>query len=260
MSNEIESPLDDEFSQISIELWENNAKWWQDGFTQGVDPEYEEQIIPLLVSRLSRSRRVLDVGTGEGQLARIISNQSEIDFVVGIDPTWEQIEEAFKRAPYLSFLKSSATQLPFSDSSFDTAVACLVFEHIEDLEGAIKEISRLLTPNGRFLFFLNHPLMQTPGSGWIDDQIIGEQYWRIGKYLEQQKTVEEVEKDIFIPFIHRPLSTYLNTLAENNLFLVHIDEPSPPAGFLDRAPEYYEAASVPRLLFLELIKMVEERD
>jgi hypothetical protein len=29
-------------------------------------------------------------------------------------------------------------------------------------------------------------------------------------------------------------------------------EPSPPAGFLERAPEYREAATVPRLMYLRL--------
>ncbi len=51
-------------------------------------------------------------------------------------------------------------------------VACLVFEHIEDVDDAIAEVGRVLEPGGRFLFFLNHPLLQTPNSGWIDDQIL----------------------------------------------------------------------------------------
>ena len=75
--------------------------------------------------------------------------------------------------------------------------------------------ARVLEPGGRFLFFLNHPLLQTPNSGWIDDQILDppEQYWRIGPYLVEDETIEEVEKGVFIPFIHRPLSRYLNALA-----------------------------------------------
>ena len=50
---------------------------------------------------------------------------------------------------------------------------------------AIAEVARVLDPGGRFCFFLNHPLLQTPNSGWIDDQVLDppEQYWRIGPYL-----------------------------------------------------------------------------
>ena len=71
----------------------------------------------------------------------------------------------------------------------------------------------MLRPGGRFLFFLNHPLLQTPGSGWIDDDILDEQYWRIGPYLGEDFTLEEVDAGVWIPYIHRPLSVYVNALA-----------------------------------------------
>src|ERR1700704_1928350 len=121
----------------------------------------------------------------------------------------------------------------------DAAVACLVFEHIRDVDAAIAEVARVLRPGGRFLFLLNHPLLQTPSSGWIDDQMLDppEQYWRIGPYLVEDETIEEVEKGVFIPFIHRPLSRYVNALAANGLRIEHMAEPAPPAGFLARAAE-----------------------
>jgi hypothetical protein len=110
----------------------------------------------------------------------------------------------------------------------------------------------VLRPDGRFVFFLNHPLLQTPGSGWIDDQILDppEQYWRIGNYLHETATVEEVELGVHIRFVHRPLSRYVNALAANGLFVEHLAEPAPPPGFLARAPEYVQAAAIPRLLVL----------
>ena len=112
--------------------------------------------------------------------------------------------------------RALADALPFADASFDAVVACLVFEHIDEVDEAIAEVARVLAPGGRFCFFLNHPLLQTPDSGWIDDQVLEppEQYWRIGPYLVEAETIEEVEKDVHIRFIHRPLSRYVNTLAE----------------------------------------------
>ena len=139
-----------------------------------------------------------------------------------------------------------------ADGSFDAVVACLVFEHIEAVDAAIAEVARVLEPGGRFAFFLNHPLLQTPGSGWIDDQVLDppEQYWRIGPYLVEDSSIEEVEKDVFIPFIHRPMSRYVNAMADAGLTLRRMHEPAPPPGFLARAAEYAEAASIPRLLVL----------
>ena len=99
-------------------------------------------------------------------------------------------------------------------------------------------------------FFLNHPLLQTPNSGWIDDQVLDppEQYWRIGPYLVEDETIEEVEKDVFIPFIHRPLSRYVNALAAAGL-LTCATWPSPrrPPASSARPTSTRDAATIPRL-------------
>jgi hypothetical protein len=81
-----------------------------------------------------------------------------------------------------------------------------------------------------------------------------EQYWRIGPYLVEAATIEEVEIDVHIRFVHRPMSRYVNALAANGLFVERMVEPAPPPGFLALAPEYADAATVPRLLYLRLRK------
>jgi ubiquinone/menaquinone biosynthesis C-methylase UbiE len=198
---------------------------------------------------LAGARRVLDVGCGDGQISRLAGRLGAD--VVGIDPTWNCVTVAAERGG-ASFARAAAAALPFADASFDAVVACLVFEHIREVDEAIGEVARVLQPGGRFCFFLNHPLLQTPNSGWIDDHVLDppEQYWRIGPYLVEDETLEEVEKGVFIPFIHRPLSRYVNALAANGLTLVRMEEPAPPPGFLARAGEYADAATIPRLLLL----------
>jgi SAM-dependent methyltransferase len=236
---------------MSDDLWEDHAGWWQDGFSEGADPEYEEQILPLAASLLAGRDRVLDVGTGEGQIARLARSGGATS-VVGIDPTRNQVIEATRRGGGVDYARAEAAALPFGDESFDAVVACLVFEHIHAVDTAIAEVARVLEPGGRFVFMLNHPLLQTPGSGWIDDHILDppEQYWRIGPYLIESDEIEEVQKGVFIPFIHRPLSRYVNALLDVGLTLERMLEPRPPDGFLAKATEYADAATIPRLLVL----------
>lgn len=236
------------------DLWEDYAQWWIDGFTEGADPEYVEQIIPLAVEELEGFTHVLDVGTGDGQIARVLAARGST--VVGVDPTHAQIIVAAERGGGPSYVRSGAGALPIASNSMDAVLACLVFEHIDDVDDAIAEVARVLRPGGRFAFFLNHPLLQTPDSGWIDDHMVDppEQYWRIGPYLVETATVEEVEKDVFIRFVHRPLSRYINALIANGLSIERMLEPSPPEGFLDRAPEYRLAHTIPRLLYLRATK------
>jgi SAM-dependent methyltransferase len=232
--------------------WERTAGWWQREFTDGADPEYAEQILPLVTEHLAGARRVLDVGCGEGQLSREAAALGAT--AVGIDPTWAQLNVARARGGAPTYAAASAYRLPFPNGSFDAVIACLVFEHIADTDAAIAEVARVLEHGGRFVFFLNHPLLQTPGSGWIDDHILMEQYWRIGAYLTEDTTMEEVDKDVVLPFVHRPLSRYVNAMAARGLFITEMVEPAPPPGFLAIADEYEFAATIPRLLLLRAEK------
>jgi SAM-dependent methyltransferase len=237
-------------------LWEDHAAWWQEHFTDGADAEYTEQILPLAAEHLAGVTDVLDVGTGEGQVARVAaSGEVGARRVVGVDPVRAQLSVALDRGPGPAYARARAGALPFPPAAFDAVVACLVFEHIDDADAALAEVGRVLRPGGRFLFFLNHPLLQAPGSGWIDDQILEEQYWRIGPYLVEDSSLEEVAKDVFVPFVHRPLSRYVNAMAAAGLVIRRMEEPPPPPGFLARAAEYREAASIPRLLFLRAEKL-----
>ena len=68
-----------------------------------------------------------------------------------------------------------------------------------------------------------------PTSGW--------QFW-------------EIAPGVTLPFVHRPLSRYVNALHDVGLVLERMDEPAPPPGFIARAPEYESAATIPRLLAL----------
>jgi len=230
--------------------WDDHADWWQREFTDGVDPEYVEQIIPLALEHLEGYQRVLDVGTGEGQIARALSATGAE--VLGLDPTASQIEVAVSRGGGPAYCLSGADGLPLRDASVDAVVVCLVFEHVDAYEEALSEVARVLRPGGRFVFFLNHPLLQTPDSGMIVDHMIEppETYWRIGAYLREAVTVEEVQKGVFVRFVHRPLHKYLNAIINAGIDLVELLEPAPPPGFLAKAPEYEEdvVVTTPRLL------------
>ena len=173
---------------------------------------------------------------------------------VGVDPTDGQLRTAHARAGGVRYARGAAERLPLRDGSFDAAVICLTLEHLDPFEPAVHEIGRVLAVGGLFVCFLNHPLLQAPGSGWIDDQILEEQYWRVGPYLPDDVAMEEVAPGIRLPFMHRPLSRYINVMAECGLLVEHMDEPPPPPGFLALAPEYGEAASIPRLLVLRARK------
>ena len=65
MTDERTEPVDLPTPELSTELWNNHADWWQDEFTDGVDPEYTEQIIPLIVQAMAGRRLARSTGRYE---------------------------------------------------------------------------------------------------------------------------------------------------------------------------------------------------
>jgi len=229
-------------------LWEQNSGWWQREFSAGADVEYEQQILPLVARHIGHRARVLDIGCGEGQVARYLSRQG-IE-VIGLDPTASQLRAARDRAGGPLYARARADALPCRSESFDAVLVCLAIEHVDAYEAAIKEVARTLKPGGRFVLVLSHPLLQAPGSGWIDDQIIGERYWRVGAYLDDDVVVDEVAPGVAFRFIHRPLSRYVHAMGQCGLVIDDMEEPTPPAALLADLWDFAEAAAIPRVLLL----------
>ena len=234
-------------------LWERNAEWWQREFSGGADPEYEDQILPLVARHLVDARRVLDLGCGEGQVARHLARLG-VD-VVGLDPTATQLTTARARAGGPSYARARADVLPCQTSGFDAVLLCLAIEHVDAFEAAIREVARTLEPGGRFVLVLCHPLLQAPRSAWIDDRTTGERYWRIGGYLDDDIVVDEVAPGVSLRFIHRPLHRYVHAMGEAGLLIDDMEEPPPPARLLADLWDYDEAVTIPRVLLVRARKV-----
>jgi len=116
--------------------------------------------------------RVLDIGCGSGlQLHRL---QRLARQVVGIDISAGLIavaREKFKRYPHIKLELADATALPYPDASFDCVSSYgEVFSHIQDIESALSEASRVLKPGGLLAFDIDNKwhagLLYSPGELW----------------------------------------------------------------------------------------------
>ena len=228
--------------------WERHAEWWQNEFTAGADPEYEDQVMPLVARHLAGPRRVLDVGCGEGQIARRVAGPGVE--VLGVDPAWSQVAVAGTRNSGPRYARRRAEALPCRTGAFDAVVVCATLEHVDDYDTAIREVARVLEPGGRFVLVLCHPLLQAPGSGWIDDRILDEQYYRIGTYLRDDRRFDEVAPGVDLLFIHRPLSRYVHAMGVVGLVVEDMEEPAPPAQFLADTWGYADADTIPRVMLV----------
>jgi len=229
--------------------WDVHAKWWKETFTGGADPEYDREILPLVVSQVGpAARRVLEVGSGEGQVSRALNMAAPDRLVVGVDPSSRQLANAQGSGGGPLYVQAAGESLPFEEGTFDAVVCCLVIEHTDDADQVLAEMARVLVVGGRLVLLVNHPLYQGTGSGFIDDQILGERYWRVGPYLEESVTIEEVDPGVEVAFAHRPLSRYVNPLGALDVVLVHMEEPRPPVELLATSLDPVLEGAIPRLL------------
>lgn len=98
-----------------------------------------------------KDRKVLEIGCSTGHNATMLQNH--VDSYTGVDISDAAINAAKdKKIPNASFCQVDAHSLPFEDSSFDCVITDSLLHHL-DLEKAFGEIRRVLSPDGRLVFF-----------------------------------------------------------------------------------------------------------
>ena len=94
---------------------------------------------------------VLDICCGTGDLTGIISKLIPDAKIIGVDFSQNMLEIAKQKYKKIAFLESDVTNLPFKDNEFDYVTEGFGLRNIENRQKAIKEIYRILKPDGKFL-------------------------------------------------------------------------------------------------------------
>jgi demethylmenaquinone methyltransferase/2-methoxy-6-polyprenyl-1,4-benzoquinol methylase len=116
--------------------------------TGGQDVRWRKQVIQL--ARLERTSRLLDLGTGTGDLAREALAQAPQAKVVAADFTLEMMRVGQGNGP-LNFSSADALGLPFADQTFDAVVSGFLMRNVIDLQKALQEQYRVLRKGGRLV-------------------------------------------------------------------------------------------------------------
>ena len=106
-------------------------------------------------ARVAREARgdVLEIGVGTGLN---LPHYADAARVVAVDPDRYMLRRARRRARKarvpVELVRASAEDLPFADDSFDTVVVTLALCTIGDPTAAVRELHRVIKPDGRFVF------------------------------------------------------------------------------------------------------------
>jgi ubiquinone/menaquinone biosynthesis C-methylase UbiE len=101
------------------------------------------------IELLPEGHRVLEIGFGSGvSIPKLISKFSAVH---GIDLDARVIRVNNDR---LHLSNANVLSIPYSDEYFDSVLAISIFEHLRpmDLPTAMKEVKRVLKPNGQFVY------------------------------------------------------------------------------------------------------------
>jgi ubiquinone/menaquinone biosynthesis C-methylase UbiE len=97
--------------------------------------------------------RVLELGAGTGLNVKHYLGVEQLVLSEPEPGMARQLEQRLKRSATAGeVVTAPAEQLPFSDGSFDTVVATMVFCTVSDPRVALSETRRVLAPGGRLLF------------------------------------------------------------------------------------------------------------
>lgn len=141
---------------------EGYARWWAPVLAPAV-----AELLDELAPRIEGRERVVDIGTGTGQLALGAVRRWPDVSVAGVDASAEMCAiadaEADRRLPGTERARfrtevAPAAALPFPDGAFDLAISSFVFQLVPRRARALREARRVLRPGGILAYVT-----------WLDD-------------------------------------------------------------------------------------------
>jgi SAM-dependent methyltransferase len=187
-------------------------------------------------------RRVLDVGCGSGLYAAELAQRGAD--VVGFDNSAKLVQHARRRAGSRADLRVHDVREPLDwlgDETVDRAVMALVLHHLDDPAPALREVHRVLKPEGRLVVSTVHPVAdwrQLGGSYFTDEMI--DDTWNAGWQVR---------------FRRAPLTTWCAEFRDAGFLIERLVEPLPSESMKGPFPDTYNKLTAePFFIVFVLVK------
>jgi SAM-dependent methyltransferase len=164
--------------------------------------------------------RAIDVGCGEGRLSRLLT---EIGWTVtACEPVAALLDAARDAGSAQVYIEAPADALPVADAAFGLVLAYNMLMDVADPAAAVAEMARVLSPGGRLIVGIVHPL--------ADRMLIASRSNAPEDYFAR-KPFEGSETRDGLTMTFRgwamPLSAYADLLTASGLAITRLSEPRP---------------------------------
>jgi ubiquinone/menaquinone biosynthesis C-methylase UbiE len=228
--------------------WEELSDWWDRKQGDQGDLWHRTLIDPALLKVLGdcRGKVVLDLGCGNGYLARRLARQGAKVTALDASPRMVRNAKARDNGAGVTYVCSGANRMRgVPTARFDVVFANMSLMDIDDAEGAVAEVSRVLKKGGRFVASISHPCFDLMSkSAWVAEKSMGERPvvsrkvrgYRTPFADEVTWAKDDGSKHLTVGY-HRPLNWYARTLNANGLAITALEEPEPSKEFIEKEQE-----------------------
>lgn len=106
----------------------------------------------LALAGIQEGKEALDVGAGTGFMTEgLIAEGLKVVALDRSKAMLERMREKFRSCDGITYLIGDAENIPLLDESFDYVFANMCLHHLEDPVRAVKEMVRVLKPNGKLV-------------------------------------------------------------------------------------------------------------
>ena len=212
----------------------------------GLNEDLEQPALAALLPDV-RAARVLDLGCGDGALARRLAEAGARE-VVAVDASARMLAEAGPH-PLVRYLRADIETLDRPAGSADLVVSSLALHYVRDYAGLIRRIAGWLRPGGRLVFSVEHPVCTaaSPMTGWL--AVDGACVWPVDQYGEETARTQDWLGRTVVKY-HRRMATLAGEILAADLVLTGLDEPCPDAAAVARKPALDQHRRRPPVLIL----------
>ena len=244
--------------EIALE-WDLIAHVRHMQIASGKDISFSYVLKPTLLELLQSCdlRNVLDIGSGTGELTWELAKVSEK--VVGVDFSSRSIEIARRvcsKTDNVDFFVKSVEDFSanWQGHQFTTLVANMTLMDCLNLESLMEASAKLVVPGGHFVATITHPWFWPHYWGYADASWFG---YTKELVIEAPFRISAEATDCVTTHVHRPLSTYLNSLSNAGFNVEKLVEPYPDRQVQSKYSGYWK---FPRFLAFRGVSSAESRE